>query len=292
MAFALPSKDPGNAIPVDDETLGFGNMRLHDADDGARRRQRNEWGQFDLFGGDGGRSQGKASQPSQSHETHRPPSPSSHHSPNPFLGNKTPIGMEKSFKRNPFIQGGEIASGSAGDPQPYRDDNTHNLERTGMRTPPPSCKQVSFHPEATEPDFTSTPSLRQQSNPPLASPEMQEALDAAYQRLSDQIHHGREYQAGISSLPARASRPHMHAPDQLPSWSERSMQPSSTFRVKPKEPAKYDGRSDLVDYLTHFAKVAKLNGWSYEQSGLELATSLTGEAREVLSYLPLEQEDD
>ena len=63
-------------------------------------------------------------------------------------------------------------------------------------------------------------------------------------------------------------------------------------RRREKEPAKYDGRSDLVDYLHHFSKIAKRNQWTYEECGLELATSLQGEAREVLRFLPLDTEDD
>ena len=72
-----------------------------------------------------------------------------------------------------------------------------------------------------------------------------------------------------------------------PAYNERS-----TPRRKEKEPAKYDGKTDLVDYLYHFSKVAKRNGWSYDDWGLELGTSLAGEARSVLTEIPPEQEDD
>ena len=63
-------------------------------------------------------------------------------------------------------------------------------------------------------------------------------------------------------------------------------------RRREKEPAKYDGRSDLVDNLHHFSKIAKRNQWTHEECGLELATSLQGEAREVLRFLQLDTEDD
>ena len=63
-------------------------------------------------------------------------------------------------------------------------------------------------------------------------------------------------------------------------------------RKKEKEPSKYDGKTDLADYLFHFSKVAKRNGWDYANCGIELATCLMGEAREVLSCLPIEIEDD
>ena len=63
-------------------------------------------------------------------------------------------------------------------------------------------------------------------------------------------------------------------------------------RKKEKEPSKYDGKTDLADYLFHFSKVAKRNGWDYADCGIELATCLMGEAREVLSCLPIEIEDD
>ena len=67
---------------------------------------------------------------------------------------------------------------------------------------------------------------------------------------------------------------------------------SMTRRRKEKEPAKYDGKTDLTDYLCHFGKVAKRNGWAYTDCGLELATSLIGDARSVLSDLPKAKEDD
>ena len=71
-----------------------------------------------------------------------------------------------------------------------------------------------------------------------------------------------------------------------------SSTPSNHRRKKEKDPSKYDGRSDLSDYLYHFAKIAKRNDWTYEDCGLELATSLIGEAREILSCAPIEYEDD
>ena len=61
---------------------------------------------------------------------------------------------------------------------------------------------------------------------------------------------------------------------------------------KEKEPAKFNGRSDWQDYLDHFNAVAEWNEWSYHDSGLQLAISLTEEAREVLGGLSVCQKHD
>ena len=62
--------------------------------------------------------------------------------------------------------------------------------------------------------------------------------------------------------------------------------PAPRRRQFSKEPTKFDGKSDLIDYLNYFMKLAKLNEWEYEICGLQLATSLSDEAREVISNLP------
>ena len=64
------------------------------------------------------------------------------------------------------------------------------------------------------------------------------------------------------------------------------------LRTKEKEPKMFDGKRDLMDYLNYFMKLSKLNRWDYETCGLQLATSLTGDAAEVLSTLPAEQSEE
>ena len=60
-----------------------------------------------------------------------------------------------------------------------------------------------------------------------------------------------------------------------------------TRRTKPreKEPVKYDGKRDVMDYLLYFLNIVELNGWDYETQGLQLSTSLAGDALEILSSL-------
>ena len=62
--------------------------------------------------------------------------------------------------------------------------------------------------------------------------------------------------------------------------------------AKEKEPKMYDGKRDLIDYLHYFMKLTRLNGWDYETCGLQLGTSLTGDAAEVLSTVPSYQSED
>ena len=58
-----------------------------------------------------------------------------------------------------------------------------------------------------------------------------------------------------------------------------------TRKRKEREPARFNGKSDFTDYKAQFETVAYLNQWSREEMGLQLAISLTDEAREVLSSL-------
>ena len=53
--------------------------------------------------------------------------------------------------------------------------------------------------------------------------------------------------------------------------------------VRPKLMSNYDGRSSWSDYLVQFQIAARLNHWSEEEKAMELATSLVGQARGVLS---------
>ncbi len=61
--------------------------------------------------------------------------------------------------------------------------------------------------------------------------------------------------------------------------------PQQTRKRKEREPARFNGKSDFLDYKVQFETVAYLNQWTREEMGLQLAISLTDEAREVLSSL-------
>ena len=54
---------------------------------------------------------------------------------------------------------------------------------------------------------------------------------------------------------------------------------------KPKRIAGYDGKSSWSDYLAQFEIASKMNNWDSQQKAMELATSLVGQARGVLSDL-------
>jgi len=61
------------------------------------------------------------------------------------------------------------------------------------------------------------------------------------------------------------------------------------LKVKPQQ---YDGTTDIGDYLTQFNIIAEINGWSNMYSALYLASSLSGNARSLLSELSeLEKRD-
>ena len=59
-----------------------------------------------------------------------------------------------------------------------------------------------------------------------------------------------------------------------------------------KDLAKFTGKSDWCDYMSHFDAVATWNDWNYRDRGLQLAISLTDEAREVLAGLAGSQKYD
>ena len=48
----------------------------------------------------------------------------------------------------------------------------------------------------------------------------------------------------------------------------------------------YNGQADLLDYLQHFERVSKWNGWSADDKAMQLAMALSGDARMVLTDLP------
>ena len=61
---------------------------------------------------------------------------------------------------------------------------------------------------------------------------------------------------------------------------------------KQRDPDKFTGHSiEWADYLHHFEMVASWNGWSQQEKAMQLAISMQGEARRVLSdisYVPLD----
>ena len=61
---------------------------------------------------------------------------------------------------------------------------------------------------------------------------------------------------------------------------------------KEKDPIRYAGKADWLDYLRHFEAVSAWNQWGYHECGLQLAISLVDEAREVLSSLPRHLQND
>ena len=71
----------------------------------------------------------------------------------------------------------------------------------------------------------------------------------------------------------------------------QSRTPKATTR-RDKEPMKFAGNTDWKDYLGHFRAVSQWNDWTYSESGLQLAISLTDEAREVLGSLTLSRQHD
>jgi len=61
---------------------------------------------------------------------------------------------------------------------------------------------------------------------------------------------------------------------------------------KEKEPVKYDGKIDIHDYLLYYLNIVELNGWDYDTQGLQLSTSLTGDALDILSSLDHKENRD
>lgn len=64
---------------------------------------------------------------------------------------------------------------------------------------------------------------------------------------------------------------------------------NSRSRVKPQL---YDGLSDINEYLTQFNIIAEINYWNTETKALHLASSLTGNARSLLSEIDTEYRRD
>ena len=86
-----------------------------------------------------------------------------------------------------------------------------------------------------------------------------------------------------------ASTPATHLKYSYPSHDSqptmKGMTPFPCPNRREREPMKFNGKTDWRDYLGHFTAVAEWNRWNYEELGLQLAISLTDEAREVLGSL-------
>lgn len=75
-----------------------------------------------------------------------------------------------------------------------------------------------------------------------------------------------------------------------PSTSE-IVHTNSSFSLKMK-PQTYDGSNDIGEYLTQFNLISEINNWSYQAKSLYLASSLSGNARSLLSELTEIQKRD
>ena len=67
---------------------------------------------------------------------------------------------------------------------------------------------------------------------------------------------------------------------------------SSKLERREKEPMRYSGKTDWPDYLDHFSAVARWNNWNHREMGIQLAISLTDEAREVLGSIHRHEQHD
>ena len=79
---------------------------------------------------------------------------------------------------------------------------------------------------------------------------------------------------------------------QEPAYHSPRSFPTPTRRRRTKEPKTYDGKKDLMDYLNYFIRLARLNAWDYDTCGLELSTSLVGEAADVPNTLAFDLAED
>ena len=71
-------------------------------------------------------------------------------------------------------------------------------------------------------------------------------------------------------------------------WAKREHQDVYTGPNRQKRPSVYEGKSSFRDYLVQFEMVSALNKWDRVTQAMELATSLSGPATEVLTDLDLQ----
>ena len=72
--------------------------------------------------------------------------------------------------------------------------------------------------------------------------------------------------------------------------SERGRPRHRQERRRYMVPDKYDGKTmEWADYLVHFNIISEVNGWHGRDKAMQLAGSLVGRARHVLSGLPVEE---
>ena len=61
---------------------------------------------------------------------------------------------------------------------------------------------------------------------------------------------------------------------------------------KARNPETYSGKTDLEDWIRHFEIISRWNGWSEEEMGSNMASSLKGKAQQVLRDLPIKEMED
>ncbi len=92
----------------------------------------------------------------------------------------------------------------------------------------------------------------------------------------------------------------MHAPPSLSSNVQESsvlstssvIRSSTVIEKEEKDPRTFDGKEDVDGYLAYFNSLTKLNCWDYATCGLQLNTSLTGKAAELLTMIPENEAED
>lgn len=65
----------------------------------------------------------------------------------------------------------------------------------------------------------------------------------------------------------------------------------TTYR-EPIRPPRFSGREDVTDYLSQYVSIADFNSWDHYERGYRLTGLLDGEAREILSGIPPEYNND
>ena len=94
-------------------------------------------------------------------------------------------------------------------------------------------------------------------------------------------------QVPAPAYPCPASTPANPSQD-----SVTNPEPSGSNKRKERSPDRFSGQGDLEDWLYHFDAIAKVNGWTEERKGVNLAVSLEEDARQVLSSLSEEERED